>query len=49
LRRADADGLVGKTHVQRIAVGFTVDRDRADAEFLARADDAQRNLATIRD
>ena len=48
LRRADADRFVGKAHVQRIPVGLAVDRDRADAEFLARADHAQRNLAAIR-
>ncbi len=48
LRRPDANRLVGKAHVQRIPVGLAVDRDRADAEFLARANDAQGNLAAIR-
>ncbi len=48
LRRADADGFVGKAHVERIPVGLAVDRDRANAELLARADDAQGNLAAIR-
>ncbi len=48
LRRADADRFVGKAHVQRIPIGFAVDRDRADAEFLARADDAQRDFSAIR-
>ena len=48
LRRADADRLIGKAHMQRIPVGLTVDCDRADAEFLACANDAQRNLAAIR-
>ena len=47
LRRADADGFIGKTHVQRVAVRFAVNGDRANAEFLARADDAQGNLAAI--
>ena len=28
-RRADADGLVGKAHVQRVAVGFAVNGDSA--------------------
>src|ERR1039458_7352086 len=47
LWRAYANRLIGKTYVQRIPVGLTVDRDGADAEFLARADDPQRNLAAI--
>ena len=41
LRRADADGFIGKTYVQRIPVGLTVDCDRANAQFLACANDAQ--------
>ena len=48
LRRPDADGLVGKAHGQRIAVGLAVNGDRADAQFLARANDAQCNLSAIR-
>ncbi len=44
----DADGLVGKAHMQRVAVGFAIDRNRLDAQFLAGADDAQGYLATIR-
>ena len=48
-RRADADGLVGKANVQRVAVGFAVDGDGADAEFAAGIDDAQRNFAAIGD
>ena len=48
LRRANANRLVGKAHVQRIPVRLTVDRDRADAELLACANDAQRNLSAIR-
>ena len=47
-RRADADGFVGKAHVQRVAVGLAVDGDRLDAEFLAGADDAQGNFPAIR-
>ncbi len=34
-RRADADGLVGKADVERVAVGFAVDGDGANAEFPA--------------
>src|SRR6266481_3321924 len=48
LRRSDANRLIGKTHVERIPVCLAVDRDRADAEFLACANDAQCNLAAIR-
>ncbi len=47
LRRSNANRLVGETHVQRIAVGLAVDGDRADAEFLARANDAQSDLSAI--
>ena len=47
LRRSDADGFVGKADGQRVPVGFAINRDRADAQFLARANHAQRNLATI--
>src|ERR1700728_806265 len=48
-RRPDADGLVGKANVQRMAVGFAVDSNGADTEFFAGADDAQRDFATIGD
>ena len=47
LRRADADRLIGKAHVQRVPVGIAVDRHRADAQLLAGANDAQRDLAAI--
>ena len=47
-RRANANGFVGKAHVQRVAVGFAVDGDRLDAEFLAGANDAQGNLPAVR-
>ena len=46
-RRADADGLVGKAHVQRMAVGFAVNGDRANAEFPTCVDDAQRDFTAI--
>ena len=46
---ADADGLIGKANVERVAIRFRVDSDGADTEFLARADDAERDLAPIGD
>ena len=48
-RRTDADVLVGEPHVQRVLVGLGVDGDRLDAELAAREDDAQRDLAAVRD
>ena len=41
-RGADADIIVRKAHMQRFPVGLGVDRDRLDAEFAARANDATR-------
>ena len=38
--RPDADGLIGKAHVQRVAVGLAVDGDRANAQLFAGTDDA---------
>ena len=49
LGRADADGFVGKTRVQAVAVGFRVHRHRADAQILAGADDAQGDFAAVGD
>ena len=46
-RRPDADGLVGKANVERVAVGFAVDGDGANAEFPAGVQNAQRNFAAI--
>ena len=48
-RRADADIVIREAHVQRFAVGFGVDGHGLDAELAARADDAQRDLAAVRD
>src|SRR5205085_7964358 len=48
-RRADADGFVGELDVERIDIRFGINGERADAEFLARADDAQRDLAPVCD
>jgi hypothetical protein len=47
LRRPNADRLIGKADVQRIAVGLAVDRNRADAQLLARTDHAQCNFSAI--
>ena len=47
--RADADRFVGQLHVERIDVRLGVDRQRADAEFLAGANDAERDFAAIGD
>jgi hypothetical protein len=46
-RRADADGLVGKAHMERVAIGFAVDGDGANAEFAAGVENAQSNLTAI--
>ena len=48
-RRADADALVGELDVHRLLVGGRIDRDRGDAEFLGRAQDAQRDFAAVGD
>ena len=48
-RRADPVGLVGHLDVQRVAVGVAVDGDRGVAELSDRADDADRDLAAVRD
>ena len=48
-RRADADALVGEAHVHGIGVGGGVHGDGGDAELLARALDAQRDLSPVGD
>ena len=50
-RRRGADRIrrIRGADVQRVAVDIAVDRSRADAEVVARADDAERDLATIGD
>ena len=48
-RRADADALVGEADMHGVAVGGRVDRDGGDAEFLAGAEDAERDLAAVGD
>ena len=47
-RGADADGLIGETNVQGVAVRLAVDRDRANPQFLAGTDDAESNFAAVR-
>src|SRR5262249_45391915 len=44
-----ADVVVGKADMERLAVRLRVDRDGLDAKLAARANDAQRDLATVRD
>src|SRR5665647_2083882 len=48
-RRPDADIVVGKADVERLAIGFGVDGNRLDVELAARADDSERDLAAIGD
>ena len=48
-RGADRVRSVGSADVQRVAVYIAVDRGRADAEIVAGADDAERDLAAIGD
>src|SRR5215468_3273928 len=47
LRRPDADGLIGKSDMQRIAVGLAVNRDRLDSKFLAGTNHPQGNFTAI--
>ena len=46
-RRADADALVGQPHMHGVGVGGGMHRDGRDAEFLARAQNPQCDLAAI--
>ena len=47
--RAEQVGLVGGTHVERVAIRLRVDGDRRDPELPQRAEDPDRNLATVGD
>src|SRR5260370_6699256 len=47
LRRSKTNIIICKRHKERIPVGLAVNRHRADAEFLACANDTQGNLAAI--
>src|SRR5690606_8045906 len=46
---ADADGLVGELHVERLGVGLGIDREGFDAEFAAGAHDAERDFTAVGD
>ena len=46
-RRADANRFVGKLHVQGIDVGIGINRERADAELFACANNAQRDFTAV--
>jgi hypothetical protein len=46
---AEQVGLVGGTHVERVAIRFRVDGDRRDPELPQSAEDPDRDLATIGD
>ena len=46
-RRADADRLVRKAHVQGMAVGLRIDGYGPDAEFLAGGENPKSNFAAI--
>ena len=48
-RLADQVGLVGLEAVQGVAVFVRVDGDRADAQLVGRAEDADGDLAAIGD
>ena len=48
-RAADAIRLVGKLHVQRVRIGRGVDGDGLDAHIAARADNTDRDFATVGD
>src|ERR1700733_7104968 len=45
----DADGLVGKSHVQAVAVGLRIHSHRLDAQILAGTDDTNGDFAPIGD
>src|SRR6185437_13754581 len=49
LRRTDADGAIGKAHVGAVTIGFGIDGDRLDSEFLASAYHANGDLAAVGD
>ena len=48
-RRPDAHALVGEAHMHGVGVGGRMHRDRRNAELLAGAQHAQRDLAAIGD
>ena len=48
-RRADAKGLVGKSHVERIAVRLRIHGDSRDSQLLARTDDTKGDFPSVGD
>ncbi len=48
-RRANTHGLVGETHVERVAIDVAVYRDGPNAHLFTRPDDAAGDLAAIGD
>ena len=48
-RRADADGLVGQQHGERLGVGLGVGHHRLDSKFAGRPQHAQRDLSPVGD
>ena len=47
--RTESDRDVGHLHMGRVGVGIRIDRYDLDAQVAAGPDDAQRDLATVRD
>src|SRR5438270_844099 len=46
-RRADANRLISKLNMKRIDIGIGINREGANAKFLAGADNPQRNFTAI--
>ena len=49
LGRANADSFVSKADMQRVAVGFAIDSNGANAQFFTGTDHPQGNLSAIGD
>jgi len=48
-RLANADGFVSQLHVHGIGIRFRINGNGADVQFLAGADNADRNLPAVGD
>ena len=48
-RRSNADRFIGELHVQRINIGFRINCQGANAQFLAGANNPQGDLAAVGD
>lgn len=46
-RRADAHAFVGEAHMHRVGISGRMHRHRLDAQFFARPQHTQRDLATV--